>query len=112
MTSLRSSDDRGLGATSELGQFADAQRELDDRLEADLRVFGDLLYHAHTGRSPLEPHDLAARLQSGAYVATVQASLAAAGVDVAVYGECSIEPGEQWSWCFVDETAFVVSGAS
>lgn len=31
----------------------------------DLRLFGDLLYHAHTGRSPLEPHELAARLQSG-----------------------------------------------
>lgn len=23
----------------------------------------------------------------------------------------SIEPGEQWSWCFVDEVAFVVEGA-
>jgi hypothetical protein len=22
----------------------------------------------------------------------------------------SLEPGEQWSWCFVDEVAFVVSG--
>jgi uncharacterized UBP type Zn finger protein len=22
----------------------------------------------------------------------------------------SLEPGEQWSWCFLDEVAFVVSG--
>jgi protein phosphatase len=44
----------------------------------DLRVFGDLLYHAHTGRSPLEPHDLAARLQTGA--GAKEAGLAVPGV--------------------------------
>ena len=48
-----------------------------------------------------------ARLQSGAYVATVQASLAAAGIDVAVYSECVIEPTDA---SFQDAARFASEG--
>ena len=48
-----------------------------------------------------------ARLLSGEYVATVQASLAAAGVDVAVYSECVIEPTDA---SFQDAARFASAG--
>ena len=48
-----------------------------------------------------------ARLRSGAYVATVKASLAAAGVDVAVYGDVAIEPTDA---SFQDAARFAADG--
>src|SRR5512141_840448 len=43
------------------------------------------------------------RLAAGEYVATVKASLAAAGVDAAVYGDVAIEPTDA---SFVDAARF------
>jgi PPM family protein phosphatase len=57
----------------------------------DLRIFGDLLYQAHTGHTPLTPHDLAARLQSGDGMA--EAGLCAPGV-VQILAGCVTPHGD------------------